>query len=182
MFRRNVSACIDFAMVTTAGVADAAATVNAKRILDQTLSSVAGNIINQSGGAYTLVMASADNNANSVGLLLTASGDVPVMFTFQTTAADPTDAASFGITRLDSTISSRMGTFGVPLNFAALGLSSSGFLSNVANLQTYTANTPQSGDAFRQLGLTSTSVSADVKQVNGRTIVGDGSATPFNVA
>ena len=182
MFRKNASACIDFCMVTTAGAVDAAASVNAKRILDQTLSSAAGNIINQAGGAYTFVMASADCDANSVGLFLTASGDVPLSFTFQTTAADPTNAANFGITRLDSTISSRMGTFGVPANFAALGLSTSGFLSNVANLQLYTGNTPQSGDAFRQLGLTSTFVSADVKQVNGRTILGDGSATPFDVA
>ena len=170
MFRKNVSAVIHFCMVTTAGVADAAATVNAKRMLDQQMSTVAGNIINQGGGAYCLCMASADNNANSVGLFMTASGDVPLMITFQTTAADPTNAASFGITRLDSTVSSRMGTFGVPANFAALGLSTSGFVSNVANLQTYTANTPQSGDNFARLGAPAgVSVSADIAAIEAQT-------------
>lgn len=109
MYRKNVSAVVDFAMVTTAGAADAAATVNAKRILGATLSSVVGNIINQSGGAYSLVMDSSDCNANSCGFYFTATGDVPLMITFPTTAADPTNAASFGITNLDSTISSRMG-------------------------------------------------------------------------
>lgn len=188
MYRQNVSQVIDFTMVTTAGAADAAATINAKRILGMTLSSVVGNIINQSGGAYSLVMDSTDCNSANVGLYFTASGDVPLMITFATTTANPQDAAGFGLSRLDSTISSRMGatplinnlanldstvssrmgatplinnlsnldsavssrmgTFTLPTNFAALGLSSSGHVSNVDTLQIYTSNTPQSGNAF----------------------------------
>lgn len=102
MFRKNVSQVVPFAMVTTAGAADAAATVNAKRVLDGTLSSVAGNILNVSGGAYALVMASADCDATTVGLFFTASGDVPQMVGFRTTAANPDDTARFGLLNLSS--------------------------------------------------------------------------------
>lgn len=149
MYRKNTSQAISFAMVTTAGVADAAATIAARRILDAIgPTSTVGNILNEGAGLYTLVMDSTDCNGNTVGLFFTAAGDVPLSLTFPTTAADPTNAASFGITRLDSTISSRMGTFALPANFAALGLSSSGHVSNVDTLQIYTSNTPQSGNAF----------------------------------
>lgn len=169
MYRKNVSQSFDFNMVTPTGAADAAATVAARRILDGIgFTSCVGNIINRGAGGYSLIADSSDVNGNTVGLQFTAAGDVPLMLTFPTTAANPTDAVSFGITRLDSTISSRMGatplinnlsnldsavssrmgTFTLPLNFASLGLSSSGHVSNVDTLMIYTSNTPQSGNAF----------------------------------
>jgi len=50
-----------------------------------------------------------------------------------------------------------------PTNFAALGISVGGHISNVDTLTTYTGNTPQSGDNYARLGAPAgASVSADI--------------------
>ncbi len=149
MYIQNASASIDFCMVTTAGAADAAATVAARRILDGVgFTSCLGNVINRGAGGYSLIADSSDMNGKTVGLYFTASGDVPLSFTFPTTTADPHNNTSFGLSRLDSSVSTRMATFTLPTNFAFLGLSSTGHVLNVDTLQIYTSNTPQSGDSF----------------------------------
>lgn len=128
-------------MVTTAGAADAAANLSANVILaNAAMASVAGNVINKGAGAYTLVAASADVNSNTVGLVFLAPGDVPLAFTFPTTAADPTDAAGYGLSRLDSTISSRMGASPLIANLSNLDstvssrLGATPLIANLANL------------------------------------------------
>lgn len=84
-YKKNASQVIDFVMVTTAGVADAAGVPICNRVLDNsTLTSTTGNIINKGSGAFALVAASADLNGNTVGLFFFASGDVPLCFTFPT--------------------------------------------------------------------------------------------------
>lgn len=149
MYIQNASQSIDFCMVTTAGAADASATVAARRILDGAgFTSCVGNIINRGAGGYSLIADSSDTNGKTVGLYFTATGDVPLSLCFHTTTADPSNNTSFGLGRLDSNISTRMGTFTLPTNFAFLGLSSSGHVLNVDTLQIYTSNTPQSGDSF----------------------------------
>jgi hypothetical protein len=174
VYIQNASTTIDFCMVATAGTADAAATVAARRLLDGVgPTSCVGQVINRGAGWYTLVCDSTDTNGKAVGLYFTASGDVPVSFTFPTTTANPHDNVAFGLSRLDSNIStrmgatplinnlanldsavsSRMGTFTLPTNFAFLGLSSTGHVSNVDTLQIYTSNTPQSGDSFPKVNL-----------------------------
>lgn len=82
---QNASQEIGFAMVTTAGAADAAATVAARRILDGVgFTSCIGNIINRGAGGYSLIADSSDVNGRTVSLFFTASGDVPIMYTFAT--------------------------------------------------------------------------------------------------
>jgi hypothetical protein len=66
------------------------------------------------------------------------------------------DTNSTKLANLDATVSSRMASATFPANFAALGITVGGKISEVAlvdALTTYTGNTPQTGDAFARLGV-----------------------------
>ncbi len=68
-----------------------------------------------------------------------------------------TSGRAGNLDNLDATISSRMATFTLPTNFAALGINVSGHVSRVVlvdTLTTYTSNTPQTGDSFARIGAT----------------------------
>lgn len=102
MYRKNVAGqFLYFAMVTTAGVADTAATVTVKRCIDGGAQATAGGTVtHRGGGQYELALTQADTNGNNLSFFFTATGDVPVEKTIVTTAADPTDAVRFGLTAL----------------------------------------------------------------------------------
>jgi len=60
-------------------------------------------------------------------------------------------------TNLNATITSRMATFSLPTNFAALGITAGGKISEVVlcdTLTTYTGDTPQTGDSYARIGAT----------------------------
>lgn len=79
---------------------------------------------------------------------------------------------------LDADISSRMATFTLPTNFAALGISAGGHISNVDTLTTYTGNTPQTGDSYARLGAPAgLSIAADIAEIEAETD-GIGADTP----
>lgn len=95
MWIQNASQSIEFGMVTTAGAADAAATVAARRILDGIgPTSCVGNVINRGAGLYSLTADSTDMNAKTVGLYFTATGDVPLTYAIRTIPGVPLIAGS----------------------------------------------------------------------------------------
>lgn len=111
MYQQNASQVIHFSMVTTLGALDSFTnglnvSIN-RRLGAGALTSGTGNLIN-SGGALAYVMTSADCNSNQVGLHFGAPGDVPASFTFMTTPANPYNAVSFGLSTLDSAVSTRL--------------------------------------------------------------------------
>jgi hypothetical protein len=131
MYRKNTAnQYIYFALVNaTTGAALTGATVTGKRAIDGAAqAAVTGTIAEDAGGQYHLTTSAADTNGNNVGFLFTATNAIPVSICVVTTAADPTNATSFGLTDLDATISSRMATFTLPANFSALAIDSSGRL------------------------------------------------------
>lgn len=136
MYRKNTGGqYLGFAMVTTSGVADTAATVTVRVVIDNG-SQVAGggSVTNMGNGQYRYTLAQADTNGNNISVLFTASGDVPAEKTFVTTAADPTDGTAFGLVRLDASVGSRMSLFTLPSNFSAFSINSLGQVVTVTNL------------------------------------------------
>ena len=110
MYRRNVSSQhIPFALVSaTDGSAIAGATVTAYRSIDGgSQAGVGGTVTSLGNGQYDFAPSQADMNGNVIGFLFTASGAINVHLTVVTTAADPTDATTFGIGNLDAAVSSR---------------------------------------------------------------------------
>lgn len=151
-YRKNVSAAIDFSMVTTAGIADPTGTgLVANRIIDNGgLTSCVGNIINKTQGAWTLVMDSSDCNGNTVGLYLTAPGDAPLMLTFPTTTANPQDAVRFGLSALPNFSPGVAGGVAIagsnaPTTFGAF---------SVTGLTTHTGPTNYTGNMLFSDGIT----------------------------
>lgn len=112
MYQQNASQVLGFTMLSTLGALDSFTnglniSVN-RRLAAGALTSGTGNLIN-SGGALAYVMTSADCNSNNVSLYFAAPGDVPLAFTFMTTPANPYNAVSFGLSTLDSAVSTRLG-------------------------------------------------------------------------
>lgn len=194
MYQQNTSQVVGFTMVTTAGLADSTATLGiaANRIIENgALQSCVGVVINKTQGAWALVMDSSDCNGKQVSLFLTAPGDVPLGFTFPTTTANPHDAVAFGLSRLDSNISSRMGATPLINNLSNLDstvssrMGATPLINNLANLDstvssrmgTFGVPGNFSGMIISAAGI----VSANTAQVNAVPILGDGNGTPFHV-
>lgn len=77
-----------FGMVTTAGVADASATVTVKVVKDNGAQATGTGTVTNSGlGQYNYAPTQAETNAVDVGFLCTATGDVPVNLDFHTDPA-----------------------------------------------------------------------------------------------
>jgi hypothetical protein len=122
MYRKNVAGqFLPFALINaTTGAALTGATVTAVRTIDGgSQAACTGTVAEMGGGQYRLALSQADTNGDNIGYLLTASGAIPAHFAVTLTAADPTDAASFGITRIDAAITSRMATYTQPTGFLA---------------------------------------------------------------
>ena len=103
MIRKNVSGQhVYFTMVVAAtGAADASATVTAYISIDGgAQGSPTGSVTNLGNGQYRFNLSQADTNGNQIGLLLTATSDVPVSITITTTAADLTNSNNLGLAYL----------------------------------------------------------------------------------
>jgi hypothetical protein len=122
MYRKNTaSQYVYFCLVNAStGAALTGATVTAYRALDAaSQASATGTTTELANGQYRFNLSQADTNANNGSFLFTATGAVPVEKTIVFTAADPTDATAFGLSRIDGTITSRMATYTQPTGFLA---------------------------------------------------------------
>lgn len=96
MYRKNVAGQnLAFGLVSaTTGAAVTGATVSAFRSIDGgAQASATGSVSEKANGQYNLALSQADTNGNHIGVLLTATGAVPVHFSIVTTADDPTTAS-----------------------------------------------------------------------------------------
>jgi hypothetical protein len=110
MIRKNVAGQhLYFSLINaTTGAALTGATVTGYRAIDGgAQASVTGAISEEANGQYKLALSQADTNGNQIGFLFMATGAIPRHVLVIATAADPTDAAAFGLSRLDAAVSSR---------------------------------------------------------------------------
>lgn len=136
MYRKNTAGqfiCVQL-LLTATGAPATGLTPAARRCLDGTFAAGTGTYTEDgTTGSYKYAMSQADTNANDVSIITTATGAIPVCVNFVTTAADPTNAATFGITDIDATISSRMATYTQPTGFLAATFPS-GTVANQTNI------------------------------------------------
>lgn len=101
--RKNVgSQKVPFALVNaTDGSALTGATCTVKLTLNGASQTTAGGSVTElAGGQYVYAPTQGDTNADSLGILITATNAIPVSFTVFPTAADPTDGVRLGLTAL----------------------------------------------------------------------------------
>lgn len=136
MYRKNTAGqfiCVQLLLTATGAPATGLAPA-ARRCLDGTFAAGTGTYTEDgTTGSYKYAMSQADTNANDVSIITTATGAIPVCVNVVTTAADPTNAATFGITDIDATISSRMATYTQPTGFLAATFPS-GTVANQTNI------------------------------------------------
>ena len=110
MYRKNVAnQYIYFALVNTStGLGLTGASVTAYLALDNGAQATATGTTSELGnGQYRFNLSQADTNADEGSYLFIASGASPVEKTVVFTAANPSDATAFGLSRIDATIGSR---------------------------------------------------------------------------
>jgi hypothetical protein len=110
MYRKNVAnQYIYFALVNTStGLGLTGASVTAYLALDNGAQATATGTTSELGnGQYRFNLSQADTNADEGSYLFIASGASPVEKTVVFTAANPSDGAAFGLSRIDQTIGSR---------------------------------------------------------------------------
>lgn len=123
LLRKNVaSQHFGFRLVNAAtGAALAGATVTAVVSKNGGAQGAAGgSVTDLGGGQYDFAPSQGDTNANECSFYFTATSAVPVEKTFLTTAADPTDATSFGLADLDAAISTRLASTSISLTAGAV--------------------------------------------------------------
>lgn len=143
MFRKNTgSQYLFFALVNAStGAALTGASVTAKVAIDNAAQVTATNaVVELAGGQYKLPIAPADVNGNNIGFLFTATNAIPVNITVVTTAADPTNATTFGLTNLDAAVTSRMASYTQPSGFLAATFPT-GTIANTTNITAGTITT-----------------------------------------
>jgi hypothetical protein len=176
MLRKNVSGqFLYFALVNaTTGAALTGATVTARRSIDGAAqANCTGTVSEPGNGQYQIALSQADTNGNNIGYLFTATNAIPVSITATLTAADPTDAASFGITRIDAAITSRMATYTQPTGFLAATFPT-GTIANTTNITGGTITTV-SGNVNGSVGSVTGAVGSVTGNVGGTvaSVVGD---------
>lgn len=115
MLRKNVAGqFVYFAGINaTTGAALTGATFSGRRSIDGTFAAIGATITEDTGtGFYKVALTQADTDGNDLAFFFTATNAVPVCMTVLATAANPADAAAYGLTNLDSTVSSRLATAG----------------------------------------------------------------------
>lgn len=143
MLRKNIaSQYVYFALVNaTTGAALTGATVTAVRSIDSAAQAACtGTTTDLGNGQYRFNLSQADTNGNNIGYFFTATNAIPVSISCVLTAADPTDAASFGITRIDAAVTSRMATYTQPTGFLAATFPG-GTIANTTNITAGTITT-----------------------------------------
>ncbi len=109
MYRKNTAGqfvCFQMLLTATGAVATGLSPA-VRRCIDGTFAAGGGTVTEDSAGFYKYAMAQADTNGNDVSFMFSAATAMPVCVNIVTTAADPTNAATFGLTNLDATVSSR---------------------------------------------------------------------------
>ena len=148
--RKNVAEQkVPFVLVNAStGAALTGATVTAKITLDGAAQATAsGTVAELASGQYVWSPAQADTNANSLGVLFTATSAIPVGFTIFPTSADPTDSVRLGLTALPN--------------------ATAGSTGGVGTVDANNAIKVQSGTGTGQISITSGVVSANTTQVSG---------------
>jgi hypothetical protein len=176
MLRKNAAGqYLYFALVNaTTGAALTGATVTARRSIDGSAQAACTGTVSEPGnGQYQIALSQADTNGNNIGYLFTATNAIPVSITATLTAADPTDATSFGITRIDAAISSRMATYTQPTGFLAATFPT-GTIANTTNITGGTITTV-SGNVNGSVGSVTGAVGSVTGNVGGTvaSVVGD---------
>lgn len=109
MFRKNVAGqYLSFALINTSnGAGLTGATVTAYRALDNgSQTAITGTVTELGNGHYRLNLSQADTNADEGSFFITAPNASPVEKTVVFTAADPSNAASFGLSNLNAQVGS----------------------------------------------------------------------------
>jgi hypothetical protein len=139
MYRKNTSGqfvCFQLLLTATGAVATGL-TPSVRRCIDGTFAAGGGTVTEDgTTGSYKYAMSQADTNGNNISFIFTGTGAIPVAVNIVTTAADPTDAADFGLTNLDAAITSRMASYTQPTGFLAAT-----FPGTVASTTNITAGT-----------------------------------------
>lgn len=107
MLRRNVAGQhLFFLLLDAAGAPVTGATVTARRSIDGAAQAACtGTVAEPGNGQYRMNLSQADTDGNSIGYLFTAATAIPAHIGVLLTAADPTNATSYGIARLDAAVS-----------------------------------------------------------------------------
>jgi hypothetical protein len=110
MYRKNTAGqfiCFQMLLTATGAVATGLSPA-VRRCIDGTFAAGGGTVTEDSGtGSYKYAASQADTNGNNVSFIFSAATAMPVCVNIVTTAADPTNATTFGLTNLDATVSSR---------------------------------------------------------------------------
>lgn len=172
MFRKNTTGqYLYFCLVNAStGAALTGATVAGYRTIDGgSQASVTGTISEKANGQYELALSQADTNGNHIGFLFTATSAVPAHVHINPTAADPTNAASFGLTNLNTTISSRLASadYIEPAN------------SNIAAIKAKTDNLPASPAATSDIPTAVENADALLKR-DMSAVTGEAARSPLN--
>lgn len=143
MYRKNTAGqflCVQL-LLTASGAVATGLTPAARRCIDGTFGAGGGTFTEDgTTGSYKYALAQADTNGNDISIIVTATGAIPVCVNFVTTAADPTNATTFGITDIDAAISSRMATYTQPTGFLAATFPT-GTVANTTNITAGTITT-----------------------------------------
>jgi hypothetical protein len=110
MYRKNTAGqFVGFQMLLTASGAIATGlSPTVRRCIDGTFAAGSGTVTEDTGtGGYKYAMSQADTNGNDISFWFSSATAMPVCLNIVTTAADPTNATSFGLTDLDAAISTR---------------------------------------------------------------------------
>lgn len=167
MYRKNVSGqYLYFGLLNaTTGAALTGATVTAKRSIDGgAQASATGTVTEDAGGQYHLALSQADTNGNDIGYLFTATSAIPVNISVVTTAADPTDAARFGLSSLPAS-SMQVKKNQALNNFALLMVSSTDHVTPKTGA-TITAQRSIDGAAFGSCTNSATELSNGIYTTN----------------
>jgi hypothetical protein len=122
-----------------------------------------------SSGAIT-TSSGAVSTVTTVGTLTTYTGNTPQTGDAYARLGAPSGASvSADIAAVKTSVGSPAQASSLPSNFAALGITVAGKISEVVlcdTLTTYTSNTPQTGDSYARIGApTGASVSADIAAI-----------------
>ena len=86
-----------------------------------------GGVSEVGNGWYKIALTATDTNTlNDLVFHCTATSGDPSDFADQVVAVDLTDAAAFGLSRVDAAVSSRMATFTLPTNFSSFSIDANG--------------------------------------------------------
>jgi hypothetical protein len=138
MYRKNTAGqfCGFQMLLTATGAIATGLSPTVRRCIDGTFAAGGGTVTEDTGtGGYKYAMSQADTNGNNISFWFSAATAMPICINIVTTAADPTNATTFGLTNLDAAISTRMATYTQPTGFLAATFPS-GTVANTTNITT----------------------------------------------